>query len=383
MEIKLKNIVLIVILALIVAEGIFIIKGKGHLKMLRSHRAKLEEAIELSNQGVAFSKREEYSKALTLLEKAMALAPGDSLIGENLKAVYFNFCVSQIQQGKCQEALELTSRGLTLLPEAPALLYARAESFYGLNMNDSSIAYLDNAYAVKPKDPVIIGLLDDLDNRCRQEEGLEASQTGYFDIKFEGGENRELADRILNMLESIRDRQGALFGWQTKRTISVVLYNNKQFSDITHLASWAGAAFDGKIRVPVANFKNNAAVLEKVLTHEFVHALLFEIGGRGFPGWFNEGLAQYQEGQRAANHFYHPLSELSGSFMSLDKRDAQYAYRASLSAVTFLIEDNGWDLVRLFVNQLGQGGDFAGVFREMFNLTVEQFDQKWKRSIGK
>lgn len=383
MEIKLKNIVLIVILALIAGEVVFIIKGNGHLNMLRSRRAKLDEAIELSNQGVALSRQEEYPKALKLLEKARGLAPGDSLIGENLKAVYFNFGVSQIHQGKYQEALELSNRGLSLLPQESALWYLRAEAWYGLGRNDSCFSCIGKAYDLNPGDSTVNGLLDGLEDRCRQEDGLESSQTGYFDIKFEGGENREMADRILFLLEGIRDRQGALFGWQAQRNIGVILYNNRQFSDITSLASWAGAAFDGKIRVPVANYREDQEVLERVLTHEFVHALLFEIGGRKFPGWFNEGLAQYQEGQRTADQVYLPLSQLTGSFMSLEREDAQYAYRASLSAVSFLIEDNGWDMVRLFVGRMGQGGDFKGVFRESFNLTVDEFDRKWKRSIGK
>jgi tetratricopeptide (TPR) repeat protein len=383
MGIKLKNIVLVVILSLIAVEVVFIIKGNGHLNMLRGRRARLEEAIELSNRGVMLSKRGEYPKALKLLEKARELAPGDSLIGENLKAVYFNFGVSQIHQGKYQEALELSGRGLSLLPEEPALLYARAEAWYGLGLNDSCLSCIGRAYDLNPRDSAISGLLGDLDHRCRQEDGLESSRTGYFDIRFEGGENREMADKILFLLEGIRDKQGALFGWQAQRNISVILYNNRQFSDITSLASWAGAAFDGKIRVPVANYREDQEILERVLTHEFVHALLFEIGGRKFPGWFNEGLAQYQEGQRAVNHVYLPLSQLSGSFMTLKREDAQYAYRASLSAVSFLIEDNGWDMVRLFVDKMGQGGDFKVVFKGSFNMTVEQFDQKWKGSIGK
>ncbi len=371
-----------IIVALLAAELVFIIKGNGHLKMLRSHRAKLREAIELSNQGVALSRRGEFSKALALLEEAIDLAPEDSLIAENLKAVCFNSCVSLIRHGNYQEALDLASHGLIRLPKETALLYVKAESFYNLNMNDSSIAYIDEAYAVKPKDPAISALLGDLNNRCRQEDGLETSRTGYFDIRFEGGDSREMADRILVMLEDIRDKQGALFGWQAQRNISVILYNNQQFSDITHLASWAGAAFDGKIRIPVGNYRDDPGLLERVLTHEFVHALLFEIGGRRFPGWFNEGLAQYQEGQPADNSSYVPLTDLSGSFIKLEKEDAQYAYRASLSAVSFLIEDNGWDPVRLFIGRMDKGGEFKEVFWESFNLTVDEFDRKWKKSIG-
>ena len=383
MRIKLKNIILVIVLALIAAELVFIIKGNSHFKMLKSRRARLEEAIELSNRGVGFSKNGEYSKALKLLEKAMALAPGDSLIAKNLSTVYFGFAGSLIGQGKYQQALELTNNAVDFLPNDPAILYMRAESFYYLNQNDSAIACIGKAYAGEPSYPGITARLDELESRCRSEEGLETSQTGYFDIKFEGGENREMADRILFMLEKIRDSQGAQFSWQAQRTISVVLYNDKQFSDITHLASWAGAAFDGKIRVPIANYRNDVGVLEKVLIHEFVHALLFEIGGKKFSGWFNEGLAQYQEGQQADDLVYIPLSDLSGSFIDLDKQDAVNAYRASLSAVSFLVEDNGWDLVKLFINKLGQEEDFPGIFQETFNLSVDQFDQKWKRNINR
>jgi len=380
---KLKNIIMVVILVLIAAELVFIIKGQGHLSLLRSKRARLEQAIELSNRGVLLSKRGEYSKALQLLEEAIELAPGDSLIGQNLKAVYFNFCISLISQGKYQEARGIASNGLILLPEEPALLYVVAESFYGLNQDDSAVVYLDRASVVKDLDSEIAERLYDLDTRCRQENGLQTSRTGYFDIMFEGGENRELADRILYLLEEIRDRQGTLFGWQARREIRVVLYGDKQFSDITNLASWAGAAFDGRIRVPVAGYRDDPAVLERVLTHEFVHALLFEIGGKKFPGWFNEGLAQYQEGQRPDRPVYVPLSQMSGSFMKMGRAEALNAYQSSLSAVSFLIEDNGWDLVRLFVSNMAKGGDFNTVFREAFNITVDEFEQKWKKSSDK
>jgi tetratricopeptide (TPR) repeat protein len=381
MRMRARNIVLAIILLLAAAETVYIIKGNSHLSMLRSKRSRLERAIGLSNKGVSLSKQGEYSKALELMEEAMELAPTDSLIGQNLKAVYFNFCVSLIGSGKYQEALDVADNGFKLLSDDPVLMYLKAESFYGLNQIDSAVAYLDKAYAAKPIDREIMDRLDDLNTRCRHEGNLQASRTGYFDIRFEGGENRELAERILYMLEDIRDRQGTLFGWQARKEIGVVLYSDQQFLDITNMASWAGAAFDGKIRIPVAGIRNDGITLDRVLTHEFVHALLFEIGGKKFPGWFSEGLAQYQEGQSNAEAGYIPLTQMRSPFMRLEKEEARKAYGASLSAVKFLIDDNGWDMVRLFVNNMGKGGDFETTFRETFNLSVEQFDQKWKKNI--
>ena len=51
----------------------------------------------------------------------------------------------------------------------------------------------------------------------------------------------------------------------------------EQFHDITQSPDWAGGAYDGRIRVPVQGASRRPGRIERVLTHEFTHALVHSI----------------------------------------------------------------------------------------------------------
>ncbi len=367
-------------LTLIVVETIFILKGRGHLALLEGRRARMEEAIKLSDRGVLLSRRGEHQAALSALEGALQLAPRDSLIAANLEAAYYNYGGELIGQGDYREVLELSRRGLKVLSRNPALLCLMAEAHYRMDQEDSALAIIGRIDRGRA-DQTVRQRLDWLEPLCRQESGLESGESGNFEIRFEGGEDRQLAEEVLGLLEEIRHRQGVQLGWLTRRPVTVVLYSGRDFADVTRLADWAGAAFDGKIRLPAGQGRSRAA-LERVLAHEFLHALLFEVAGKKFPAWFNEGLAQQQEGRPLDAGLYLPLAGLKESFMRLDQPSAVRAYRASHSAVEFLIGDHGYQLLGMLLEEMSRGGGFEDNFKEVYGLTVEEFDRRWRESIS-
>ena len=55
------------------------------------------------------------------------------------------------------------------------------------------------------------------------------------------------------------------------------------------------AAYDGRIRVPLRTALDEPDELDRVLSHEFVHAVVAMLGGRTVPAWVNEGLATVLE----------------------------------------------------------------------------------------
>ncbi len=75
-----------------------------------------------------------------------------------------------------------------------------------------------------------------------------------------------------------------------------MLYSGEQFHDITRSPQWAAAAFDGTIRVPMRGAGEKGEDLDRVLAHEFSHALIRSLATRGLPTWLNEGLASVLEG---------------------------------------------------------------------------------------
>ena len=131
--------------------------------------------------------------------------------------------------------------------------------------------------------------------RVREEAALHSgffqSQGAHFTVLFEGPSDEELSRKILDVLEAAYWRVGTALLTFPERIIPVVLYTEEQFRDITRSPGWAAAAYDGRIRVPVRGALTNPEELDRVLTHEFTHALVQSIAPRGVPTWLNEGLA--------------------------------------------------------------------------------------------
>ena len=361
----------------------FFFKVLQRQQLLRDKAAGLERAIELSNRAVALSQKEEFDQAISLLKRARRLAPEDSAITANLANVYGNLIILTYRRGDFKKVLELGADARRDSLKNTAIYYLNAQAFCLDNRIDSAIYLLEEGTRLLPENSEISQRLAQLKLEALVEQGFEQGRSGYFDIKFQGGENRAVSDEVLMMLEEIRDRVGSELGHRIRGNTSVILYSDQQFRDITHLASWAGAAFDGKIRVPVANYQNDRPLLKKVLTHEFTHAAIYDMVGGRCPSWLNEGLAMLLEGQTPDKQVYLPLSSLQKPFTSLDEVHAIEAYRASLSAAYYLTKQYDWAFIRLLFTKMQPESDFSPAFKAAYGFSMEEFENRWKESTTK
>src|SRR5438309_2300301 len=113
----------------------------------------------------------------------------------------------------------------------------------------------------------------------------------HFTVSFEGPAEADLAAEALEVLDRAYWRIGQLLATYPFDPIPVVLYTTEQFRDITRSPSWAAGAYDGTIRVPMRGALEKKDELDRVLSHEFTHALIRTLASRGVPAWLNEGLA--------------------------------------------------------------------------------------------
>ena len=96
-----------------------------------------------------------------------------------------------------------------------------------------------------------------------------------------------------------------------------------------------------RIRVPMRGALDNPKELDRVLAHEFVHALVSTLAPRNVPTWLNEGLATALEADSldwARDRVAHAsapvsLNALRSSFGRLTGAQAQVAYATSALAV--------------------------------------------------
>ena len=204
----------------------------------------------------------------------------------------------------------------------------------------------------------------------------------FFTVSFDGPEDAALAAQALESLTRAYWRIGDLFNAYPAKSIPVVLYTREQFRDVTRSPQWAAAAYDGIIRVPMRGAGEKGEDLDRVLAHEFAHALIRSLATRTLPTWLNEGLASVLESddltwasQTVGKAGFMPaLARLSPPFARLGGADAQLAYAASALAARRLLDDAGGAAVANLLRDLGDGADFETAFQRRIQKTLAEFE---------
>ena len=246
-----------------------------------------------------------------------------------------------------------------------------------------AIRQLEVAAAERPGDAAVADLLArwtserDLHDRMRLEVGE------FFTVSFEGPEDAALATQAIESLTRAYWRIGDLFNAYPATSIPVVLYTREQFRDVTRSPQWAAAVYDGIIRVPMRGAGEQGEDLDRVLAHEFSHALIRSLATRTLPTWLNEGLASVleQEDLGWAAHtvskagFVPSLARLTPPFARLSGAEAQLAYAASALAARRLLDEAGGAAVGNLLRDLGQGADFEAAFLHRIQRSFTEFER--------
>ena len=229
------------------------------------------------------------------------------------------------------------------------------------------------------------GVRDTLDRWKREKdlhERMRLEIGDHFTVSFEGPQDAAMAAQALESLNKAFWRICDVFGTFPVKSIPVVLYSGEQFSDITRSPKWAAAAFDGIIRVPMRGADEQGDDLDRVLAHEFSHALIRSLATRGLPTWLNEGLASVLESDDlgwAASRMEKvekapSLKALSAPFGRLSGADAQLAYAASAMAARRLLDEAGGAAITSLLRDLGDGVEFEAAFLHRIQKSLADFE---------
>jgi tetratricopeptide (TPR) repeat protein len=203
----------------------------------------------------------------------------------------------------------------------------------------------------------------------------------HFTVSFEGPAEAALADEALQSLDRAYWRIGQELGTYPNEPIHVVLYTTEQFKDITRSPSWAAGAYDGTIRVPMRGALDEPKELDRVLAHEFTHALIRTLAARNVPTWLNEGIAAALESNDLdwANKFEAqtrqiPLRALQSGFGRFTGTQATLAYAASARAARRLLDEAGGFAVANLLRDLGEGIAFDEAFAHRVQRSFADFE---------
>ena len=318
-----------------------------------------------------------------------------------------------IKAGNFAAAVDLFREAIRLDPENARLRLGAGTAEYGQRHDPEAKAHLEQALDLDPKltlaraqlglvakrqgdlteairlyeiavseAPENVAMRETLGRWKRERElhdSMRVEVGDFFTVSFEGANDADMAARALESLNRAYWRICDVFGAFPQKSVPVVLYSGEQFQDITRSPKWAAAAFDGTIRVPMRGAGEKGEDLDRVLSHEFTHALIRSLATRGVPSWLNEGLATALESESADASATSRISNapslasLSGSFGGLSGGEAQTAYAFSAMAARRLLDTAGGPAVTNLLRDLGDGVDFEEAFLHRIQMSLAEF----------
>jgi tetratricopeptide (TPR) repeat protein len=271
----------------------------------------------------------------------------------------------QLRRSEYSAALGYLQRARTVAPNSLWVVELSGWAYYGLDRIDEAIAQWQAAQSIHPT-PEMAALIEKA-QRDREAEGeFRESETHHFILRYQGNAAPQLATDVLRTLEEHFRSLQAELRFTPGEPIAVVLYTQQTFRDVTRAPSWAGAANDGRIRVPVQGLTSVSDQLSHVLMHELTHSFIRQKSQGRCPQWLDEGLAQWMEGRRsestalpliaAYEQGTHPtVKQWENSWASFSGQRANFAYAWSLAFVESIIANSGmWGIERL-LGELASG----------------------------
>lgn len=351
------------------------VAGALHTPAPASAQALSVDAVRLAEAGSKALDERRFAEALASFTAAAKLAPRNAEIA-------FGVGVSAYMLGQNAEAERQLLRSLQLNPAITDASILLGELQYRSGRISDAVATYEAALQRAPADARLKEKIAVWSAEARTESRFAETRGVHFRVLFEGPVDQALARRAVDMLEAAYLKIGDALGFYPSESVEVVLYTSQQFRDITRGPAWVGGVYDGRIRVPVKGALEQVGDLERVLTHEYVHAIVANLAGRGVPAWVNEGLAVVLEpgglasAERvvAAAPSRPPLRQLHTGFSGLPDAQARVAYAESAVAARAMLDLRGPSAVVMLLRDLGAGAQFAGAFHQRIGVRYEEFE---------
>lgn len=325
-------------------------------------------------------KRNNLPEAARYLQIALGFAPNHVVLLEHYVAV-------MLQLGRSNEALVYAERAARVNPQSADAFALLGYAYYKNDRTRDAATAWKTSLGLRP-DEKIAALLDRMERESKAEADFRLQESGHFVLRYEGSRvSDELRSQVLGVLEDHYRKLMNDLGAAPKNSISVSLYTEEAFFDITQAPSWSAALNDGKIRLPISGITSVTPELVRVLRHELTHSFIAQITHGHVPQWLNEGIAQIEEprstspvGSRLASLFISghqiPLNQLEGSFQTYSFGEASVAYAEALAAVEYIRTNYGMSDLARILSRLGQGESIETALRNTIHGGYAQLESE-------
>jgi tetratricopeptide (TPR) repeat protein len=371
-----------------------------------------DEAIRLYAAG-------QFPRACERFSRASEDDPASAARRDDVARCFEGWGWDTLKKGRPDEAILLFRQGLDQNPDAPALLRGLGLASVHAGRADEALAPLEAAAAVEADPEVRLllaqlydrrddagralehlrsvlirdpdheparALLAKIEREARAEAGLQREVTPHFVVKWRAGDEPEARRALMALLAAARERVVARLGEAPRERVTVVLYDAGQFQEVARVHAWVTGLFDGKIRLPAGSPSPRRRELERILVHEYAHAVIHDLTRGRAPRWLHEGLAQALEGAPVDPLLRVPgrptLTGLEALLADGDPTRARTAYEVALWVVHDLLDRGGMPAMRDLMARLGRGEPIEAAVPAVYGLRLAELEEQWRRVLG-
>lgn len=301
-----------------------------------------------------------------------------------------------LKQGRYPEAVSLLDQAIGIAPRNADLYHLQGQSYYA----DGRMAEALDALTKSVEQGAgadVVTFREKVRHEWRVEQEMDQEVRGNFQLSYvDGDQAAGLSTAILETLADAYTELGSDLAYYPDVKVPVLLYSRRDFSALTSSPDWAGAVYDGKIRLPLGGMHQMTDQLAALLYHEYMHVLVHFLANQHTPVWLNEGLAELA-GRRSGSlplvHLQKALKtsqligweDLAAPFTGLKDDKVPLAYEQSYSLVLFLVDRFGWHKIKELLERLGKRQAWqtaiSDVYRD-YGLDWPAILSEWRASLN-
>ena len=211
--------------------------------------------------------------------------------------------------------------------------------------------------------------------------GYAYSAAAHFTLRYDGALDQDLVAALTDFLEERFRELTQTYRHSPSQSITVLLYPQQAFHDVTQAGNEVAGLYDGKIRVPMGGLQRLDPEAKRVLSHELTHAIVASKTRGNCPRWLHEGLAQLAEPRTLRRADAIALKRTVRADSEATWPDQAFTYPAALSFTRFLEERRGLDLLVVFLGRLGDGESQDAAFSALYSATFAELAADWAESL--
>ncbi len=382
-------------------------------------------ATALNNYAVELASQGRYSKSIDLIEQAYVINPSEQLKNNYVK-ILMGDASARIEAGEmnravkiCRYALEVDPGNQKILQMILQTYLLSGEKLFKDNRLEKSkgffyhvlkidpdqkdalyflgrIAYLQQrlAYAkyywqklleIDTGNKNVREMLARVDREMTIQPEMSDFDAQHFNVHYDKSISSGRLSTIYRILEEVYYDVGHRFSCYPKEKITVLFLEKNRFMYTTNTMHFVAGLYDGKIRIPL---NTDDKTMARVISHEYVHAVIHYLAGNKVPLWFNEGSAERFSHETydyklfksfMLDNKYIRLKNLSGALKSMaDLKRMRLAYEESMLFVDFILYKYGMDKIKKFISLCANDVSSEKIIRKLFGYNMDEFEKKFK-----